>query len=207
MPCDAQSANHVPRIGIVSIGLNATRFAQSSFGRAFLEGMREQGYEQGRDFALDVRATQGRLEGYAELNNELARLPVDVLIAIVCGEPLNAARRATQTIPIVVPACTDDMVETGVIRSYQRPGGNVTGLSKLTPELASKRLELLKRIVPGMTRVAVLWNPDYSQFTADWRELRGAAERLGVKVMSIEYRRPEEFQSALMLPDATTLMR
>jgi putative ABC transport system substrate-binding protein len=125
MICDAQQARNIPKIGVVLAGMNEARFTEAPFGRAFLQGMREHGYERGRDFNLEIRATQGRLERYAEFNTELARIPVDVLMAVTCGEPLEAARRATQTIPIVV--ATDDMVEAGVVRSYRRPGAMSPG--------------------------------------------------------------------------------
>jgi len=192
----AQQTKQIPRIGYVVDEATVANFGRFPATGAFLAGMRDHGYELGRDFTLELRQMHGHPERYAELSDELVRLPVDILLASVCGEPLNAARRATKIIPIVVPTCNDDMVETGVIQSYRRPGGNVTGLSKLTPELAPKRLELLKRVVPTMSRLGVLWNPDYSDFKADWRELRGGAVRLGVTPVSIEYRRPEDFEAA-----------
>lgn len=132
----------------------------------------------------------------SQLYSELVQLPVDVLLVGVCGAPVGAARRATQTIPIVVATCNDDMVETGIAASMNRPGGNVTGQSKLTPELAPKRLQLLKQAVPGLKRVAVLWNPAYSDFKADWRELQGAAKFLGVSLHPFEFRRPDEIDAA-----------
>ena len=103
---------------------------------------------------------------------------------------------ATATIPIVVAACNDDLVSSGVIASLARPGGNITGLSKLTPELGVKRLEMLKEAAPKASRVAVLWNPDYSDFAADWRELRAAARALSVTLHPIEFRRADDFGDA-----------
>ena len=138
----------------------------------------------------------GNPQRFVDLYAELARLPVDVLLVGVCGAPLDAARKASQTIPIVVATCNDDMVETGVIKSMAHPGGNVTGLSKLTPELAPKRLSLLKQTLPSITRVGVLWNPGYSAFTADWRELREAARRTGVTLVQFEFRRADELEAA-----------
>lgn len=143
-----------------------------------------------------LRYTEGNPERFPALTAELVQLPVDVILAGVCGAPLNAARNATRTIPIVVGACNDDLVETGVVASMRRPGGNVTGLSKLTPELAPKRLQLLKQAVPGMKRVAVLWNPGYSDFKADWRELRSAAQVLSVSLHPVEFRRPDDLEPA-----------
>ncbi len=100
-------------------------------------------------------------------------------------------------IPIVVAVCNDDMVETGIVPSLAHPSGNVTGLQKLTPELASKRLELLKETLPGASRVAVLWDPGYSTFAADWRELRATARAKGVTLQSVEARRPADLEGPL----------
>src|SRR5690348_2369541 len=137
-----QPTRHVPRIGFVGV----RSWGEASLTapvRGFLDGMRQHGYVEGRNYVIEYRATHGEPERFEPLTAELVRLPVDVLLVSVCGEPLNAARRATIDVPIVVATCNDDMVETGVVKSLQHPGGNVTGLSKLTPELASKRLFLL----------------------------------------------------------------
>jgi putative ABC transport system substrate-binding protein len=101
-------------------------------------------------------------------------------------------RRVPQTIPIIVPTCHDGRVETGMVSRLAWPGGNVTGLSKLTPELAAKRLERLEETAPELSDVAVLWNPAYSNFKADWRKTRGAASRLGMTLDALEFRRPED---------------
>ncbi len=148
------------------------------------------------DFAMEFRSTEGKPERVPQLVADLVQLPVEAILVGVCGTQLNVARRATQTIPIVVATCNDDMVETGVIASMRRPGGNVTGLSKLTPELAPKRLQLLKQTVPGIKRVAVLWNPAYSDFKADWRETLAAAQLLGLSIHPVEFRRPDDFDAA-----------
>ena len=187
-----QAVKKIPRIGFVQAWAGFTLPNQ----RAFIDGMRELGYVEGRDFTMEFRYTEGNPERFPPLTAELVQLPVDVMLVGVCGAPLNAARRATQTIPIVVATCNDDMVETGIVASMRRPGGNVTGLSKLTPELAPKRLQLLKQAVPGMKRVAVLWNPGYSDFKADWRELGAAAGVLGVTLHPVEFRRPDDFDAA-----------
>ena len=192
----AQSTTHLPRIGFVGPRSSWAETAPTPFMRGFLEGMREHGYAEGRDYIFEFRSTHGDPQRFGPLSAELVHLPVDVLLVSVCGEPLNAARRATAEIPIVVATCNDDIVETGIVKSLQRPGGNVTGLSKLTPELAAKRLSLLKQAVPSISRVAVLWNPDYSDFKADWRELKTAAERMGVTLNSFEFRRADELDAS-----------
>lgn len=191
----AQQAKKVPRVGTV-VSLSPASWFTFTTSRAFLEGMRDLGYVEGRDFVMEIRSTEGRTERFPQVSAELAQIPVDIILIGVCGAQLNAARHATTSIPIVVGTCNDDMVETGVIASMRRPGGNVTGLSKLTPELAPKRLQLLKQVVPGMKRVAVLWNPAYSDFKADWRELQNAAHLLGVSLHPIEFRRADDFEAA-----------
>jgi putative ABC transport system substrate-binding protein len=195
--CDVAMAQlHVPRVGFVGVRPKAEGML-SPVLRGFRVGMQEHGYEDGRDYVFEYRATLGNPERFADLSAELARLPVDVLLVAVCGAPLDTARQASQTIPIVVATCNDDLVETGVIKSMAHPGGNVTGLSKLTPELAPKRLSLLKQTLPSITRVGVLWNPGYSAFTSDWRELREAAKRMGVTLVPFEFRRADELEAAL----------
>jgi len=194
----AQQAARTPRIGLVGVtpGTYAERKIASPSLQAFLVGMRDHGYVEGRDYVIEYRTTGGNPERFADLASELARLPVDLFLVPVCGAPLNAARQATKTIPIVVAACNDDLVETGIVQSLRHPGGNITGLSKLTPELASKRLSLLKETLPKITNVAVLWNPGYADFTADWRELKAAARRMGITLHSFEFRRADEFEPA-----------
>jgi len=190
----AQQADHVPKIGYVVAAAHA--FGMFPVEQAFLEGLHDHGYVEGRNVVIEIRATEGRPERFAELATELVRLPVDVLLVGVCGAPLNATRLATQAIPIVVATCNDDLVETGIVSSLARPGGNVTGLSKLTPELAAKRLELLKEVAPKLSHVAVLWNPGYSDFKADWRETRAAASRLGMTLNPVEFRNTEDLEAA-----------
>ena len=194
----AQEVARPPRIGLVGVtpGTFAERKLASPSLQAFLVGMRDHGYVEGRDYVIEYRTTEGNPERFADLTAELAKLPVDLFLVPVCGAPLNAARQATKTIPIVVAACNDDLVETRMVESLRRPGGNITGLSKLTPELAAKRLSLLKETLPNISSVAVLWNPGYADFTADWRELKAAAQRMGIRLHSFEFRRRDELEPA-----------
>ena len=192
----AQGAR-VPRIGYVMP--TAATWAEAALSptlQGFLSGMRDHGYIEGRDYVVETRSARGNPDRFTDLTADLVRSNVDVLLVPVCGAPLNAARKATKTIPIVVATCNDDMVETGIVASLRRPGGNITGLSKLTPELAPKRLSLLKQTVPSISRVAVLWNPGYSDFKADWRELDAAAGHMGVTLHSFEFRRADELETA-----------
>jgi putative tryptophan/tyrosine transport system substrate-binding protein len=191
----AQKPARPARIGFVGVSDEAT-LRTLPYLRGLLAGLAEQGLVEGRDFTLNLRFTGGRPELYEPLTQELVKSSVDLLVAGVCGVPLDAARRATQTIPIVVPTCNDDLVELGIVKSFNHPGGNITGLSKLTPELAPKRLQLLLQAVPKAKRVAVLWNPAYSEFKADWRELRAAAQVLGVTLVPFEFRRVDDLEPA-----------
>jgi putative ABC transport system substrate-binding protein len=171
---------------------------------AFQAGLRDLGYVEGRNIAIERRYSEGRAEPLLDLAVELVRLKVDLIVVDACGAPLNAASQATGTIPIVVASCNNDLVASGLITSLSRPGGNITGLSELTPELGAKRLELLKEAVPKARRVAVLWNPTYSEpfsqnfrfWSADWAEMRAAAQKLGLTLQPVEIRGPDDFDAA-----------
>ena len=186
---------HLPRIGFVAPG-DATAVLNLPNWKALFAGLADLGLIEGRDFKLEVRSTLGNPERFEPLTQELVNSRVDLLLAGVCGAPLDAARHATQTIPIVVPTCNDDLVDLGIIKSLNHPGGNITGLTKLTPELAPKRLQLLLQAVPKARRVVVLWNPAYSAFKSDWRELRVGADKLGVTLLPVEFRRPDDLEGA-----------
>src|SRR5215475_6256311 len=198
LAAEAQPAGKIARIGFLGT------FPMNPNYEAFRQGLRELGYVEGQNIAIERRDSEGRAELLPQLVTALVRLKVDVMVVDACGAPLNAASQATSTIPIVVAACNDDLVATGLISSLARPGGNITGLSELTPELGAKRLELLKQAASGMRRVAVLWNPTYSErfnpnfrfWTSDWKEMRGAAQALGVALQSVEIRGPGDFDAA-----------
>jgi putative ABC transport system substrate-binding protein len=153
---------------------------------------------------LENRYANGQFERLPALAADLVRVKVDVIVVDACGAPLNAASQATSAIPIVVAACNDDLVATGLISSLARPGGNLTGLSELTPELGAKRLELLKEVAPRARRVAVLWNPAYSErfsanfrfWSSDWKEMRAAAQVLSMTLQSVEIRGPDDLAAA-----------
>jgi putative ABC transport system substrate-binding protein len=162
--------------------------ARSSFLTGFPRWVARPRLRGGSRYRDRISVGEGNWERLPDIAAELVGLKVDVLMASVCGPTLNAAMRATNTIPIVVAACNDDMVETGIIANLAHPGGNVTGLSKMTPELTAKRLELLKEMMPEASRVAVLWDPGYSAYLADWRELRERARTRRVTLQSFEAR-------------------
>ena len=198
LPTEAQQPARIPRIGFLGT------FPTNRHEEALRQGLREFGYVEGQNIALERRYSEGRPERLPDLAIQLVRLKVDVIVVDACGAPLNAASQATGTIPIVVAACSDDLVATGLISSLARPGGNVTGLSELTPELGAKRLELLSEAVPTVRRVAVLWNPAYAErfsanfrfWSSDWKEMRGAAQVLGMTLQSVEIRGADDFDTA-----------
>ncbi len=191
----AQPAAKVHRLGIFSYYSMAPKRTMPT-DQAFFGGLSRLGYVEGKNLVIEVRSTEGNFERFADVAAELVALKPDVIWVPVCGAPLDAVRRATRTIPIVVATCTDDMVASGIVASLARPGGNVTGQQKLTPELSMKRLDLLKQVAPGAARIAVLWDPGYSDFAADWKALRGAAQVLGVTLLPIEARGPEQWEAA-----------
>ena len=146
---EAQHASKIPRIGIIE---------HSASWEPFLEGLRGLGYVEGQNIAIERRSTGGKPDRLANIAAELGRQKVAALVTLGTPAPL-AAKQATQTIPIVMIAVADPQ-RTGLVASFARPGGNITGLTILGPELAAKRLQLLKEVVPKVSRVAFLWNPD-----------------------------------------------
>ena len=174
----AQQSGKVWRVGLMATLTSVPAMRKVIFA-PLISALRDLGYEEGRNIAWELRSAEGHLDRLPDIAAELVALPVDVFICPVCGAPLDAAMHATKTIPIVVTACDDDMVEIGVVASVAHPGGNVTGMSKINPELTAKRLELLKEIAPGASQVAVIWDPKFSSYLADWRELRSRASEAG----------------------------
>lgn len=192
----AQPQAKVHRIGLLSAVTPSSTWRAQAHYQAALEGLRQLGYVEGQNLVLEFRSADGQLGRLPALAAELVGLKMDVIHVGTCGAPLDATRRASSKIPIVVAACTGDMVAAGAAASLARPGGNVTGLQKLNPELAAKRLALLKEALPRASRVAVLWDPGYSDFAADWLAMRATAQALGVTLLSVEARGPTEFERA-----------
>jgi putative tryptophan/tyrosine transport system substrate-binding protein len=183
---DAQQLKKVPRIGWL-IGTNQARI------EAFRQGLRDLGYIEGQNLIIEYRYAEGKLDRLPELAAELVRLKVDAIF-VQSTPAVQAAKKATTTIPIV--SVSGDPVGLGLVASLARPGGNVTGLANLTSELAGKRLELLKEVVPRISRVAVLWNPDASSSALRMRETDAAAASLGIKLQPVEVRAANDFERA-----------
>ena len=202
----AQQTGKIWHIGMNSfIPLSTWRTLPTS--QAFLAGLHDLGYDEGRNIALDVRSVEQDWKRMPSVTAEIVALNVDVIFVNVCGVSLNSAMQATKTIPIVVAACNDDMIETGIIASLAHPGGNVTGLNKMTPDLSAKRLDVLLEMVPKARNVAVLWDPGYSEYVADWRELRSRAVTRGVTLHPVEIRSAGDLDQAFAMlngerPDA-----
>ena len=191
---EAQQPKNVHRIGTLS-ALGTTP-GRNPVVEAFLEGMRALGYVEGQHFVLEYRGAEGQFEGFPDLAAELVRLKVEVIVAQ--GTPAAlAAKHATTTIPIVMVG-VGDPVGSGLVASLARPGGNITGLSNLSPELVRKQLEFLKDVRPTVSRVAVLWNPANPASHLMVRAADVAAQALGVQLHLVEARGrgPDAFDSA-----------
>src|SRR5262245_32307808 len=189
---EAQPPGKVYRIGFLSTDPPPARGWE-----ALLDGLRERGYREGQNLVFERRFSEGKAERFPELAAELVRLQVDCILVITTPAAL-AAKHATQTIPIVMTSAIDP-VGAGLVASLARPGGNLTGLSTLVPELSVKRLELLKEVVPGLTRVAVLWNAANPANASVWQETQAAAHALGLQLHAQDVRSPQDLRGALAL--------
>jgi putative tryptophan/tyrosine transport system substrate-binding protein len=197
----AQQGDRVRRIGLtMSVGNNAVGQARL---KAFQQGLEKLGWTDGRNVAIEVRWSEGRTERFAEITAEFVRLRVDVIVT-TATPPTVLAKEATQVTPIVFVSAGDP-VATGLVASLARPGGNVTGLSNQTPDIAGKRVELLRALVPGLRRLAILGNPDNASNVLEMREVQAAASTLGLEVVRLEIRRAEEIATALETLKGPTL--
>jgi putative ABC transport system substrate-binding protein len=194
LAAEAQPPTPVPRIGVLSAFTRQEHDRNRAGSEAFLEGMRALGYIEGQNFVMEYRAAEGQYERFPALAAELVRLPVDVLIMGNTPAAL-AAKHATTTIPIVIVGIGDP-VGSGLVASLARPGGNITGLSVMEPERVGKQLEILKDVLPTVSRVAVLWNPTNPVAALAVREAEVAAQVLGVQLHPVEARGPDAFDRA-----------
>jgi putative tryptophan/tyrosine transport system substrate-binding protein len=181
----AQQSAKIPRIGIID---------DSPIWNAFRQGLRDLGYVDGQNIAFEYRYAGGMPDRLAWVAVELVRRPVD-LIATFGTAPTLAAKQATTTIPIVMIGIGDP-VGAGLVPSLARPGGNITGNTILGPEIAGKRLQLLKEVIPALSRVAFLWNPNNASHPGQLAELREAATTLGIKLLPVAVRSSDELDDA-----------
>ncbi|TAL44364.1 MAG: ABC transporter substrate-binding protein, partial [Salinibacterium sp.] len=193
LAAEAQQAAKIPRIGY----LTGSLAANPHLPEAFRQGLRDLGYVEGRNLLIEIRSPEGKPERLPALAAELVALKVDVIVAGGTPQAL-AAKRATSTLPIVFIGVSDP-VASGLVTSLARPGGNVTGLSVLGPDLVGKALELLKQAVPGVDRVAALWQPGGLGERTERDILKaaeGAARALGVPLQFVEAWGPADFDRA-----------
>src|SRR5262245_18783212 len=188
---EAQQQKKIARIGFFS----ATSPTVTAYRiDAFRQGLRQLGYAEGKDFVIEDRYADGKLDRLNELAAELVRLKVDIIVT-AGPAPTRAAKAATATIPIVT-AQDPDPVANGFVASLAHPGGNITGLSRLTPEISGKRMELLKETVPKLSRVAVLWTSTLPGQALNLREVGLAAGPLSVQLQSLDVLGPKDIETA-----------
>jgi putative tryptophan/tyrosine transport system substrate-binding protein len=185
-----QQAGNLPTIGFLGA---STPAAWSQWNAAFVRRLRELGWIEGRTVAIEYRWAEGRSERYTEIAAEFVRLKVDVIVTV--GSAIAAAKQTTSVIPIVFAVAVDP-VGTGLVASLARPGGNVTGLSMQSTDLAAKRLELLREVLPGLRRLAIMANVGYPAAVLEKGEVQAAARKLGLDVDTLEIRRPEDIAPA-----------
>ena len=210
-PAEAQQPKKVPRVGFLVPG------SPSSYSdriEAFQQGLREVGHLEGQNIIIEYRYTEGKSDRLPVLASELVRLKVDVIVTGTTPA-IQAVKNTTSTIPIVMAEVADP-VAVGLVASLGRPGGNITGLTTFSPDLDGKRLELVKEILPKVTRVAYIWDPANSGGRIRFKGVQGAAQALAITLQSLEARNPKELESAfeaairerpaaLMVPNPTVL--
>jgi ABC-type uncharacterized transport system substrate-binding protein len=189
LAAEAQQARKVPRVGILLLS------DAQSVPDAFRQGLRDLGYVEGQTIALEYRWAEGKEERFPGLASELVHLRVDVIFAAVAAAA-QAAKTATKTIPIVT--AVNDPIAAGFVASVARPGGNITGLSMMSPEVVGKQLELLRQVVPKISRVAVLANPANPGSAPQLRQAEVAAKTLGMRLQPLEARSLSEIDSAFV---------
>jgi len=188
-PVQAQQQGKLARIGYLTIGSKSQKPAEE-----FIQGLRDLGYVDGKNIIIEYRGDPQRRAGrLPELAADLVRLKVDVIVTL---DPpaAYAAQNATQTIPIVIRS-TSDPVKAGFVASLAHPGGNITGVTSISSDLYGKRLELLKEVIPGLSRVAVL-RPHQESETSNWKEMQKMAKLLGLQLQSLEVQAPNDFEDA-----------
>jgi ABC-type uncharacterized transport system substrate-binding protein len=188
---EALEPKKVPRIGFLAL------VASSSAREVFLQGLRDLGYVEGQNIVIEYRQAAGRADRLPELASELVRLNVDVIV-VVASQSALAAKKATRTIPVIFTGVGDPVAQE-LVASLARPGGNITGLASLSPEVGGKRLELLKEVVPAASRVAILWNPTNSSNALQIKEISPAAKALSLRILSLEASKPDDFEPAFVV--------
>ncbi len=190
LPAEAQTAGSRARLGFIS---TSTTSVSSPFLAALRQGLKDLGYEDGKNLTIDYRFAESR-DQLPAMAADLVRLRVDLILG-GGSEGILAAKNATRTIPIVMTN-SGDAVREGFVAGLAHPGGNITGLTQISPDLAGKRVQILKDLVPRLARIAVLWYPLHPNTPFTFKETRAAAEQLGLRVLSLEVKEPKEFEDA-----------
>lgn len=189
-PAEAQPPREVLRLGFIS---SSTTDIASPLLAALRQGLRDLGYEERKNLSIEYRFAESRAQLPA-LAADLVKLRVAVIVA-GGSEGILAAQKATSTIPIVMTN-SGDPVRDGFVASLRKPGGNITGLTQISPQLAGKRVQILADLVPRLARVAILWHPYHPNTPFTFEETRAAAEQLGLRAVSLEVRDPQQFEEA-----------
>jgi ABC-type uncharacterized transport system substrate-binding protein len=205
-PLAASAQSKIPRIGFMG---NSTAALEANLVDAFREGLREHGYEEGRNIVIEYRWADGKYDQFPALVAELIAAKVDAIVT--AGTPAAlAVKRATTTVPLVMVA-VGDPVGTGLVPSLARPGGNLTGLSSIAPDLEGKRLQLLREVVPALSHVAMFINSLNSFHVSSMRQARAAAQAMGIKLQLHDIRKSEDLDDAFAAirkerPDALLIL-
>ena len=190
-PARAQPQARTRRIGFLG---NSTPALEENLVRPFREGLRDLGYVEGKNILIEYRWAEGKYERFPELIAELINLKVEMIV--IAGTPASlAVKKATTSIPLIMIA-VGDPVGSGLIAGLAHPGGNVTGLTSISPELDGKRLELLREVVPKIAHVAVMWNPTSPLQVAAERETHAAAQAMGIQILSLAVQAEEQLNHA-----------
>ena len=184
----AQPQGKVWRVGFLAGGARPLSIEASVYG-GFTKGMRELGYIEGKNFAMEWRFAEGKYEHFPELTSELVRAKVDVIVSSASAA-INSIKKTTSTIPIVFAPSNVDPVAAGHVASLARPGGNITGLASLNSDLSPKQLELLRTAASKVAHVAIMVNPDNPSYAVIVKNAQVAGEKLGIKILAVEARTP-----------------
>jgi putative ABC transport system substrate-binding protein len=190
-PAEAQQTNKVPRIGFLG---NSTATLEANLVGPFRYGLHDLGYVEGQNILIEYRWAEGKYERFPALIAELIASKVDVIVT--AGTPATQAyQKARTSIPLVMVA-VGDPVGTGIVASLNRPGGNITGLTSISPELESKRIELLREVIPKLSHIAVLWNPKNAYHAIENKQVEAAAAALRMKVLYLGVEAQEQIGNA-----------
>jgi len=195
LPLLARAQERIPRIGFIS-GISRPEPLEAGYFGGFLQGMRERGYVEGKTFAMEWRFADGRFERFAEIAQELVGMNVNVIV-VASTPAAHAVLAASKSVPIVIPSAGDPVLG-GLVASLARPGGNVTGLSQNFGDAAPKSLELLKAVVPRLSRVGAIWNPANQSHAPILKSYQDVAPKIGIEILHVEARSVAAVEPAIV---------